>query len=329
MGTVVMRHSWWQWFFGSWLLATIAAGCGEEELTGSDDGSGGRGGSGSHSAGESGTAGEGSAGEATSPGGEGGSGEGGETSGGGGAGGVDQLPDSDPIEWGEPGVPSEVIVYVVPKILGGDYEEKLGIWIARTDGSERHHLFEGSSPSLSPDGSRLTYTFDDSVWVSKSDGSERERVTEGSYSCWSEDGESLAVNVSGDTWVQTTPGSNEAAPIAADDVGNICRPSHLSPDGTRVARISNLSHLIVEDLDGSNPRELVNNYDSGGDCGIEGAFWSSDGAHVLVTQDCADIDYSTLKICVLDAESETAETVDYLPKLIEPGSDGFWGKYAP
>ncbi len=26
--------------------------------------------------------------------------------------------------------------------------------------------------------------------------------------------------------------------------------------------------------------------------------------------------------------AKTAETVDYLPRLIEPGSDGFWGKYA-
>ncbi len=81
-------------------------------------------------------------------------GEGGGTSAGaggeGGAGRDDHPPDIEPIVWGEPGVPSEVIVYVVPKILGGDYEEELGILIARTDGSERHHLFEGTSPSLYP-----------------------------------------------------------------------------------------------------------------------------------------------------------------------------------
>jgi Tol biopolymer transport system component len=228
-----------------WIAALLSVNCGGKLLTDEErrapPASGGGGNEAGASSAEGGAASDGSAGESSSSGSAGEPNRGG-SPGIGGEGGASPWgtkPDILPIEWaGEP--PDEVVVFHRWEVLdleyGPEYDD--GIWIGRTTGDERHPLFAGSHPSLSPDGTRLAYVLDGAIWISNSDGSDRHAITArdggASWPRWSPDGDSLVFERNNTLFRMRYDGEDVVPLLPADKLGR-------QPDwrGNQIAYTSN------------------------------------------------------------------------------------------
>ena len=146
------------------------------------------------------------------------------------------------------------VAFLSPSAVNGDEI----LWIARTDGSERHEVFASpgsviSRPAPSPDGSRIAFQMysDDltssRIWVVNASGTNAHAVTtaahDGSYiyttPAWSPDGSKLALAAG-------TPGNLRVGTMSAEGgpVTTVTEPTSgsdtepaWSPDGTQIVLV--------------------------------------------------------------------------------------------
>jgi Tol biopolymer transport system component len=185
-----------------------------------------------------------------------------------------------------------------------------GIWTIGVDGTDLQRVEQHTtSPSWSPDGSRIASFGAGVVYTTDTDGNQRRTSlgcgigfgSEVAYPKWSPDGSKILctrLSGSGDThgnalvvWV--VPGSDQVRPtVLAGESGVNAWDGAWSPDGTQIAfsrgdtgtdfdvKTATPSYDIwIMDADGSNQRPLVKS-----DKGAEvGPFWSPDGTMIAYT----------------------------------------------
>lgn len=181
-----------------------------------------------------------------------------------------------------------------------------GIFLARTDGSDRHQLVADLAgteihPDWSPDGGRIAFvrftpTDQSELWVVNVDGSGAERLASCETPCnsfdaldWSADGRSILFSQDADAPANGPPATFQFAryDIATRAVsvvltrtdGMTAESPRLSPDGTRVVYhryrdIEDPGHgsaLFVSDLVGGSERQIT-------DWSMQAAYpdWSTD-----------------------------------------------------
>ncbi len=200
------------------------------------------------------------------------------------------------------------------------------LWTMNNDGSDVTRLtsHDGSysdEPAWSPDGTRIAYSRgrrnDDGNWFShiyvvNVDGTERTKVSKGdvhdSLPTWSPDGAKIAFQrLAGDGRDENGHFINGDRYVAVmDPVGS--KPFQLtpgswwdhapawSPDGTRIAYVSNNLVWLV-DADGSNQRRLL-----AGAYWNGGVSWSPDGRRVAFVR--GDANESAIVVTGVDGSSE-------------------------
>jgi TolB protein len=188
----------------------------------------------------------------------------------------------------------EKIAYVIDSTVDAVGFTYLGM--ARPDGTQQAIMGQGSSPSWSPDGKELTYTFNqctvdyDDDWCTNTvrvidpETGRTRYLTNGTMPAWSPDDRQIAfVNPSGFLSVVPKDGGSStrfesAEPFEAAD------PSW-SPDGILNAigcRVANeFSRLCIADSNGSAVRHLT---DATSTSALHPA-WSRDGSTIVFTSE--------------------------------------------
>lgn len=115
---------------------------------------------------------------------------------------------------------------------------------------------EGKHPAVSPDGLRISYSFEDDIWVARADGSAPVRVTNTAAvdrsPAWSPDGGWIAFTRDTQVWTMHADGSVQSMITDGTD------PTW-SPDGSKIAYVEdqNFGDITVKDADGGNEFNLV------------------------------------------------------------------------
>lgn len=166
---------------------------------------------------------------------------------------------------------------------------RVGIHVARADGSDVTWVAEGHRPAWSPDGRRIAFDRDGRVHVMDADGSNPRSLAAGVDPTWSPDGDRIAFADDGGLSVMDADGSGVTRLVPADFAGTsrslgLGSPAW-SPDGDRIA-FNHLgdgdflpAQIYVVDADGSGLRRVTS---TGGIQYAESdPEWSPDGSTLL------------------------------------------------
>lgn len=205
-------------------------------------------------------------------------------------------------------------------VFVGNQDGLYDMYIANADGTEAVRLTNDDAieqhPDLSPDGSRIAYTYNWQIWTMDSDGSNPVQLTdtgENSEPVWSPDGEQIAFKSTreGDTeiYIMNNDGSEQVnltnTPEYIDEA-----PSW-SPDGEKIAFNSirdAVADIFVIDVETGETSQITQN-----DVNNRYPSWSPDGSEfVLESEDSEGIK----NLYTMDSNG------DNLTKVTDYGNNG-------
>ena len=210
------------------------------------------------------------------------------------------------------------------------YAHAGSLWVMNNDGSRPLRLVDDNdawlyTPAWSPDGTRIAYgraLESDGIWISHiwtvgADGTNRAMVTRGDvvdlWPSWSPLGDRITferrsgdgrdesgiyVNEAQDVVVADAAGGDELVLTAGTD--RWAQTPVWSPDGSRIAYVSDEEAVWLIDPDGANPTRVAGNALWNG-----GLSWSPDGARIAFARP----DGHGSSIVIADIDGPAAETI--------------------